>query len=951
MYPILNGRLSRRWEIWGAGLAIFSGVIGGGKLSAANELGHPLYRDFAPGHNHIAHLCQAVTQDSAGYIYIANASLLQFYDGGKWALIPLPDDAAGIRKFAVTANGIIYAGGAGVMGWIRPSGQDREFVSLASELPFSSPDFEDIYDVFANGDVVYFSTENHILIWRDDRLSVVPFPTPLHSRGARFHLVGDEVYVSARDRALGRLVGDQVETVIDDPFVGQNDLIEIRQGGAGELLFLTAERGFFQLKSGQITPHEIEANRWLEGRRIICALRLSDGSLVVAFSATTGDGGMRFDASGHYLGPIDNSLGLYVKTVRAFFADREGGLWLGTETGMFRLEWPSPATLFDNNNGLGQGEVVETVRHEGVVYAATTEGLYRLHPVDESGEVARFERLINSPSFAVLSHDGGLLNLGYEAISVLEAKAFRAIAKLPPGGGNLVRSEFDPARVWIATTHGISSIRHTPNGWIDEGMLPAFSDSVTSLVEDSEGALQITTVGRKRLSVKFTANGIRPEVFEAKGEAPPEMPVLAEWAALDRGRWVARAEGIDYESADGSEAKRLPYLIGAAVGAVTSLREENGPAGDVLWVSGKKGLVRLEVERDFPLPPPLLLQLYSTELSGGETFAPNPPPLQFGFLAQRHQYANVVEYQTRLVGLEQSWTPWSLERNRTYSNLGSGRYHFEVRARDAAGVVTPSQSLGFVVRPAWWATSWAIMGYGIMGFGVVAGVVHIRTSALQRRNEQLEVIVTERTLQLQEHSDELDRQNHELVRLNRLEWDEKIAARLAEEKARLEVLRYQLNPHFLFNTLASISASLPTGDSTARSMLERLAEFCRLTLQPSDGGGWTTLGREIQLLSTYLKIEQSRWGALLDVETSVDPGMREMPLPPFLLLPLLENALKYGRATSLDRVGIRVTARRDADGVAVLEVANTGVWTEPKSAKQTPSLGIGLENLRERLTR
>ena len=951
MNPVETGKLSR-WSRCGViGLTVMLGMGGIGNQTSANELGHPIYRDFAPGQNRIAHLCQAVTQDADGFIFIANSSELRFYDGAEWSQVPLPGEAAGIRKFTVTPSGVIYAGGAGVIGWIRSSGRKKEFVSLAAHLPSPDPDFEDIYDVLAVGETVYFSTENHILVWRDERLVVVPYSTPLHSRGARFHHVGDEVYVSARDHPLGRMAGDRVEEVADDPVFRDNEIMLVEERKNGGLEILTAEQGFYRLSEGRIQRLVIEANRWLEGLRIICAQRLVDDSLVVAFSAPTGDGGMRFDAVGGYVGPIDNSLGLYVKTVRAFFADREGGLWLGTETGLFRLEWPSGATLFDGNNGLGQGEVVATARHEGVVFAATTEGVYRLSPSNETGQVARFDRLVSTPTYSMTSHEGGLLTTGYDAIQVFESGEFRSIAQLSPGGGSLIRSVFDPERVWVTTTEGISSIRYTTEGWLDEGLLPEFAGHATALAEEKDGSLRITTTGRERWRMELAKGAIRPERL-FKESSPAEIAsVPVEVKSEDGGIWVARADAIEQVAPDGKGSRRLPHLIGVATGMVASLWEEHDTAGNVLWISGEKGLMRLEIERAFPPSAPLDLQLFSGLVKNGVRLAPKPPSVRFEFLAQRHQFANVVEYQTRLTGFESSWTPWSTARERIFSNLSAGNYRFEVRARDADGVSADPASFRFAVRPEWWATWWAILGYVAGGIGVLSGVVQLRTRALRRYSDQLEAIVAQRTHELQEHSDELDQQNLELVRLNQLELDEKIAAKLAEEKARLEVLRYQLNPHFLFNTLASISASLPTGNSTARGMLERLGDFCRLTLYRGDDREWTTLAHEIELLRAYLEIEQSRWGDLLDVEITVQPDVGEIRLPYFLLLPLLENALKYGRQTSLHRVGIRVAARRDPDGAAILEVANTGEWTERKVAKSIPSLGIGLENLRERLTR
>lgn len=300
--------------------------------------------------------------------------------------------------------------------------------------------------------------------------------------------------------------------------------------------------------------------------------------------------------------------------------------------------------------------------------------------------------------------------------------------------------------------------------------------------------------------------------------------------------------------------------------------------------------------------------------------------------------------QTRLTGHDRDWSPSSHQRERTFTGPPAGEYRFEVRGRHAERRLRAPVSLGLSVGAPYWLAMWALLGSVAAGTGLLASVVRLRTRSLRWRAASLEIIVAERTF-------ELTRKNIELVRLHRLECEERIAARLAEDEARLEVLRYQINPHFLFNTLASISAALPAGRSSARTMLERLADFCRLTLHCADGRESATLGEEMRLLSTYLQIEQSRWGDLLDVEIAVDPVLDGERLPPLLLLPLVENALKYGRATSPDRVGLRLAARRENDGALVLEVANTGEWIEPAARKTVSSLGIGLDNLRERLTR
>jgi integral membrane sensor domain MASE1 len=120
--------------------------------------------------------------------------------------------------------------------------------------------------------------------------------------------------------------------------------------------------------------------------------------------------------------------------------------------------------------------------------------------------------------------------------------------------------------------------------------------------------------------------------------------------------------------------------------------------------------------------------------------------------------------------------------------------------------------------------------------------------------------------------------NAELARLHQLELDEKIAARLAEEKARLEVLRYQLNPHFLYNSLNSIYGLLFENPRDAGEMVLRLSEFCRATLTgPRDE--LPTLGAEIDALRAYLEVEKVRWGEKLQIETAVAPEVEAIRLP------------------------------------------------------------------------
>jgi hypothetical protein len=164
-------------------------------------------------------------------------------------------------------------------------------------------------------------------------------------------------------------------------------------------------------------------------------------------------------------------------------------------------------------------------------------------------------------------------------------------------------------------------------------------------------------------------------------------------------------------------------------------------------------------------------------------------------------------------------------------------------------------------------------------------------------------------------------------------------------QARLETLRYQLNPHFLYNALNSIEALSRDGPAQIPELVRRLCECLRYALHPKKGG-LTTLQEELQHVASYLHVEQVRFGDHLLVETDVHDAAHEAIVPEFLLQPLIENAVKYGMRTS--DMPLRLVLRAGCtDGMLEIEVRNTGRWAG--DAGDAKSGGIGLENLRNRL--
>lgn len=169
------------------------------------------------------------------------------------------------------------------------------------------------------------------------------------------------------------------------------------------------------------------------------------------------------------------------------------------------------------------------------------------------------------------------------------------------------------------------------------------------------------------------------------------------------------------------------------------------------------------------------------------------------------------------------------------------------------------------------------------------------------------------------------------------------AERLSRE-AELFKLRQQLQPHFLFNSLNSISALTGTNPEKARYMIQQLSEFLRGTLR-KDEQQWNTLGEELKHLQLYLEIEKVRFGHRLQTQITFDEEMLPMRLPALLLQPIVENAIKFGLYDTIGDVIIKITANRD-DGHLKITVENP---YDAETSQPFKGTGFGLTSIRRRL--
>lgn len=744
--------------------------------------------------------------------------------------------------------------------------------------------------------------------------------------------------------------------------------------------------------------------RLLGGDVALCAGFLPDGRAVFG---TSRNGLVVADAQGRRERVVDRATGLSSNRVEDLCLDREGGVWLALRSGLARVQLDSPTARQSLSTRIDSSPTTLAL-HRGSLYIGGGEGLVRRDP---EGRLHPIQNLAFAPRSLVAAGERlfatgvALQEIGADDVALpLQLPAFHLVplqgwpghaARGTPDGvaidaavGDKWTPQFKPAAVRGPT----AALVEFPAGvvWAASHSTGLWRIDLRTVRDRTAPALNLgpdrgLPAGINQYNIRlFVLGGVLGAVagehllrFDADANrfvaAPVDGEADAVRAAIVTSSVAAGADGTVWLQS-GTGPYRIVKLSAPAAGpwraetvAAPDLRRIRAnallpdPATGTLWFGGPGGLISHNLAwRPGTAPAPLRatirrLRHHDGTLLWSDGLPPDRPlalrasqnSLHFEFAAPTYaadpRGRQHLGFRTRLEGLETEWSPWSATPEREFTHLPYRDFVLRVEVRNEAGATGTPATLAFSILPPWWLTPWAKAAGTVAGLAGIAGIVVLRTRTLRRRNAQLEQTVAERTR-------ELHNRNEELARLHRLELDARISARLGEEKARLEVLRYQLNPHFLFNALNSVCAQIIREPVSARSMVVRLADFCRLTLHRPEEEAATTVAQELKLLRAYLEIEKARLAESIEIEISSDPAADAVPLPPFLLLPLVENAVKYGAATSEERVAIRLAVRGEPGGALAIEVANTGVWLEP-GAHSAPSHGIGLENLRQRLAR
>lgn len=678
---------------------------------------------------------------------------------------------------------------------------------------------------------------------------------------------------------------------------------------------------------------------------VTAMLKASDGTL---WFGSSGGGVSRFD--GERFVHFTQKSGAVGNWVYSVLEDDTGALWFGSSPGGVTKYDGQFYTRYTARNGFTAAKVRCSMQDSrGRLWFGTVgDGIYvydfktfkRLGA--NEGLKARFINAISEDeagNFWIATSDAGLLwyrprnrepvvVLGRETVGTVRIHSVLAIA---------------PATVWVATDGaGLYKISYrgdslaSVQAFTTRDGLP--SGTIRSVVRYDEALLFGTGGG----GVVVYNNGRFTTIRRQDGISSNNIySVLADGKYI----WLGTERGIDRIFVDSTFAVRESRHYGRAEGITGVETAQNAVYRDRqgnIWFGTIHGVVKYNPHEDRPnnIPPKTHItemRLFFENITATPFADSVTPwyPLPVGLVLpydQNHVSFDVVgislrnpdavRYQWKLAGFDRDWTPVTEQRTAVFSNLPPGQYTLYVRSFNEDGVVDPTPATcSFVITPPFWATWWFLLLVGLVATASIGLGFRSRLNAVRRRNER-----------------------------ERAELDTRRTIVELEQKA----LRLSMNPHFIFNALNAVQGFITQNESTAaRRYLAKFAKLMRAILENSRVSQ-VSLGEEVAMLEQYLALER----LLLNDRFNFDIRCDEVAdaevvfIPPMLIQPLVENAIRHGVAHRTEPSSIQVQCTFDGT-LLHCTVSDNGVGRkraqELRQAMQPEHSSTALDVIRERL--
>jgi signal transduction histidine kinase/DNA-binding response OmpR family regulator len=483
------------------------------------QVGLPIIHNYSTKDYNAGPQVWAVIEDKRGLIYVGSSSgaILEF-DGVTWRKIF--HQSSTVRSLAMDDTGRVYAGLEADFGYLAAdSAGTLQFVSLLDKVPAADRDFTDVWQTLSTPQGVFFRSYQRLFRWDGSQMKV--WTAGAGQRFQALSMVRGHIYTDQNGIGIEEIAGDDLKPVPGGDAYKNSVKLFLHPYDNGQIL-ISARNELLTLYDGQkSTPFKTSVDDYFKKHQIYTSTVLSDGAICL----TSLDGGaVILEHDGRLRQVLDQGAGLLSSQTVSAYEDRDGGLWIGSDAGVSRVELNSPVSILSREGGF------DSIRYKGAVYASTV-GNTAVARIDFDKETNRPKTtLLHGPSqgwefddFKDPANHANEQLLVATSEGVMRVEGDNLVPAMPKvhgpteAGPALATSIKYPARVFIGHTDGVGSMRWNGSAWVDEGRLPNVNYQASAIAEEADGTVWVAGTTGSILRIRVAPTGMRDSKVEVIG--------------------------------------------------------------------------------------------------------------------------------------------------------------------------------------------------------------------------------------------------------------------------------------------------------------------------------------------------------------------------------------------------------------------------------------------------
>jgi len=477
------------------------------------EIGMPMMEVINTGELPYADVMNwGCVRDQRGMLWLANTYCLLEYDGLRWDYVA-SDNTMPFFTVACGDDGTIYYGMFGEFGRLSlDSLGGWELNYLSDSLPSSAPRFTSVNQCIPLADETWFVSPEALCKWDGSNCSYI-LPQTTFKRAFPAH---GKLYVYQDSIGICRIEGGNVVPVRGGDFLADatDKLIFLFASASGDIVLGNRRHGIFRYDGHRFRQIMDYAKDLVPDCIPSCGIELADGTIALG---TDRHGIWIVDTTGALIAVIDKEVGLPDNSVNRLYQDDEQNIWVILDESVVRIEWPAKATQFSSPQGI-DGIVADMVRYNGVLYAGTTQGLFRLEPasVNQTARKFRQARFVAEDFIQSTVHD--FLPLKDQLLIASEQGVFVKTGGARPkpvahrGARKLLLLSGSRDTVLVGAGSGYYLLIRRGDTWITKNFLEKEQDFVINLCEDAEGRIWAGTARSGARCIKRDRGILNPDV-------------------------------------------------------------------------------------------------------------------------------------------------------------------------------------------------------------------------------------------------------------------------------------------------------------------------------------------------------------------------------------------------------------------------------------------------------